>query len=125
MVDEIHNISLLLGNIQAGLQALDRKVDTNNSRAEAASAKMLSALDDHDTRLDALANDSREMREQLDLVAQTAKDSKEVTDDVKRWRQLGVGIIGIVGIGAAWVGANGAVIFDAVMHWLKARLGIP
>lgn len=125
MADEIHNISLLLGDIRGSLRALEGKVDANNSRAEIASAKMLSALEDHDERLNTLTNSSREMREQLDLVAQTAKDSKEVTDDVKRWRQLGIGIIGIVGVGAAWVGANGALIFDVSMKWLKSRLGIP
>lgn len=124
MAGDIHDISMLLGDIRASLRALESKVDTNNSRAEADSAKLLDTLNSHDARLDSLASDSRLMRTDVNNIADTVKDSKAVTDDVKRWRQLGIGIIGIVGVGAAWVGANGMWLFDTTMGWLKARLGL-
>lgn len=124
VASDIDNISLLLGDIRGSLRALESKVDTNNTHAEHASTTLLTALREQDQRLDKLASDSRLMREQLDDVIAIAGDSKIVTDDVKRWRQLGLGVIGLVGIAAAWVGANGMWVVDAVVSWLKTRLGL-
>lgn len=124
MANDIDNISMLLGDIRGSLRALESKVDTNNHRAETASAKVMATLEDQDDRLDTLAHDSRLMRAELTGLTSTVTDSKMVTDDVKRWRQLGLGIIGLVGVGAAWVGANGMWLFDTAMGWLKARLGL-
>ena len=124
MANDIDNISMLLGDIRGSLRALESKVDTNNSRAEASSTKMMATLEEQDDRLGELADDSRLMRTELTHLAEIATDSKSVTDDVKRWRQLGLGIIGLVGVGAAWVGANGMWLFDGAMSWLKARLGL-
>src|SRR5512134_3568575 len=98
MANDIDNISMLLGDIRGSLRALESKVDTNNHRAETASAKVMSTLEDQDDRLDALADSSRLMRAELTGLNTIVTDSKLVTDDVKRWRQLGLGIIGLVGI---------------------------
>lgn len=124
MANDIDNISMLLGDIRGSLRALESKVDTNNNRAEASSTKMMATLEEQDDRLGELADDSRLMRTELTHLTSMATDSKMVTDDVKRWRQLGLGIIGLVGVGAAWVGANGMWLFDTAMGWLKARLGL-
>lgn len=124
MANDIDNISMLLGDIRGSLRALESKVDTNNNRAETASAKVMATLEEQDERLDGLAHDSRLMRSELTGLADIVTDSKMVTDDVKRWRQLGLGVIGLVGVGAAWVGANGMWLFDGSISWLKTRLGL-
>lgn len=124
MANDIDNISMLLGDIRGSLRALESKVDTNNNRAEASSAKVMATLEEQDERLDGMVHDTRLMRDQLAGVTVIANDSKLVTDDVKRWRQLGLGIIGLVGVGAAWVGANGMWLFDGSISWLKTRLGL-
>ncbi len=124
MANDIDNISMLLGDIRGSLRALESKVDTNNNRAEASSAKVMATLEEQDERLDELADSSRLMRTELTGITTTVTDSKMVTDDVKRWRQLGLGIIGLVGIAAAWIGGNLSWLLDMSMGWVRARMGL-
>lgn len=124
MANDIDNISMLLGDIRGSLRALESKVDTNNNRAEANSAKVMATLEEQDERLDELADSSRLMRTELTGLTTTVTDSKMVTDDVKRWRQLGLGVIGLVGIAAAWIGGNLSWLMDMSLEWVKARMGL-
>ncbi len=124
MANDIDNISMLLGDIRGSLRALESKVDTNNNRAEQSSAKVMATLEEQDERLDELAEGSRLMRTELTGLTTTVTDSKMVTDDVKRWRVMGVGAISVVGIGGAWMGANGAWLLDVSLGWIKTRMGL-
>jgi archaellum component FlaC len=56
-------------------------------------------------------------------VAQTQadiKDMKPVTDDVKKWKLMGMGALGVVGIGGIALGVTLAGFFDQLVKFVRA-----
>lgn len=50
---------------------------------------------------------------------ETVSDMKKVTEDVKRWRLMGIGALGVVGIGGVSVGALIAGSLERIAALLK------
>ena len=48
------------------------------------------------------------------------KDMKPVTDDVKKWKLMGMGALGVVGIGGIALGVTLAGFFDQLVRFVRA-----
>ena len=62
-------------------------------------------------RLDAVVDDVSSLRTDVVGMKTTVSSTKEVTDEVRAWKQRGIGALGVVGFGAS-------AITWAIMHWL-------
>lgn len=123
MASEIHDISMLLGQIQGTLQALDRKVDDGERRASDSRTQIQRHLEEQDDAMQAIVVSATQTQDEVRFMRDTLiNDVKPVTDDVKRWRLMGVGAIGITGIGAAWLTANFSWLIDVITSWFKTKI---
>jgi len=87
-------IQRALGELLAEVRNINKKQDDADRSRKAIYASI------DETRRDIHALKS----EQISLRA-TVADTKAVTDDVKRWKAMGMGALAVVGIGSAGIGA--------------------
>lgn len=105
MAHELDEISRVLGGIESTLRDFSRRFDRIETRDE----QRDEALNIIQDQVESLVTDTRYLKEVL------VDDVKPVTDDVKRWRLMGLGALGIIGIGGTAFGAG--------MLWLLNQLG--
>lgn len=117
MAQDIDGISRLLGEIEGTLRALDRRMSEVDSRAESRHTAICSRFDDQDkvnnSNNDALAVIYGELRWMKDIIID---DIRPTVEDVKRWRLMGMGALGIIGIGGAAIGSG--------IMWLLSHAGL-
>lgn len=68
-------------------------------------------------RMDDIISEVGDIKTDIATITEQVKDSKAVTDDVKKWKLMGIGALGVVGIGGTALGVSLANSFE----WL-ARL---
>lgn len=66
-------------------------------------------------RVDDLNSVVSDMKGNIEHLTKDVQDSKYVTDEVKRWKQRGMGALAVVGLGGT---AFGVVISDAVQKFV-------
>ena len=110
MAHDIDEISMMLGDIKASL----RSILADNSKLSNQIDEQEDTLRDLVSKLTSTAADVRLMRAEID-------DMRPVTDDVKRWRTMGVGALTVTGIGAAWIGSNGAWLWQTAVNFFKTH----
>lgn len=117
MVQDIHDISRLLGEIEGTLKALDRRMGEVDARAESRHEAICARLDEQDDVNSAnntvVAGIHGELRWMKDAIV---TDIRPVIEDVRRWRLMGMGAIGIIGIGGA--------AFGSAIMWLLNQIGL-
>jgi hypothetical protein len=67
--------------------------------------------------MDEIISEVGEIKTDIAIIKDVIGDAKAVTDDVKKWKRMGIGALGVVGIGGAALGVTLASSFE----WL-ARL---
>lgn len=120
MPNDIDEISHLLGQLGGKLDALNDQFKDNAKATRVRWTGVHARLDSQDKvaaellhRLDNTVEEVRYLKEVID------KDVKPVTDDVKRWRLMGMGALAIVGIGGAAFGSGLLWLWDNVASRLK------
>ena len=48
------------------------------------------------------------------------KEMKPITEDVQKWKLMGLGALGVVGLGGAALGVTLAGFFDQLLKFLRA-----
>jgi hypothetical protein len=107
--NELHDISRLLGNLESGLASMNHRFDKLEDRMD----ERDDTLSDMRDTLEANTNDTRYLKDVL------LKDIKPVTDDVRRWRLMGMGALAIVGVGGAAIGSTALWLWDHAAAWIK------
>ncbi|HEV7321598.1 MAG TPA: DUF1515 family protein [Ensifer sp.] len=95
-----------LGELVAGMRALQEsihRVEEGARRAEDKSA--LSQASVH-RRMDQLADRVSELEASASAIAADISEMKPVTDDVRRWKLMGIGALGVTGIAAMALGVS-------------------
>ena len=105
MAHELDDISRLLGNIESTVNTLGRRFDRLEKRMDERDG----TLNELQSAAGDLADNVRLMRTVIDT------DIRPVTDDVKRWRLMGMGALGIIGVGSAAMGT--------AFLWVMQQLG--
>lgn len=106
MAHELDDISRLLGNIESNLNTLGRRFDHMERRMDHRDG----VLDEIQAAAAVVAEDVRYMKDTI------ADDIRPVTDDVKRWRQMGLGALGVIGVGGA--------AFASAVLWLLSQMNV-
>lgn len=102
MAGELHEISHTLGEIEGRLASLVAQFQESERESRDNRASMHGRMDGQDRTLAAIVRDAEDTRFSVKkLEATITTDIKPVTDDVRRWRAMGMGALGVTGIGAA------------------------
>jgi hypothetical protein len=124
MNSELHDISLAIGELRAEVKNLkDTFLQTNHGAVEHRAAIH--------RRVDALITEVNDVKSAVDVLAAKAtttdnqmKDVKEVTDEVKMWKQRGVGALFVAGIAGTALGgtAVGFLVYwwDTIIKLLRS-----
>lgn len=107
--NELHDISRLLGNLESGLASLNHRFDQLEARMDDRDDTLAAMRD----TLEANTNDTRYLKDVL------LHDIKPVTDDVRRWRLMGMGALAIVGLGGAAMGGAVLWLWDTIISRIK------
>jgi hypothetical protein len=119
-MNELDGISRLLGEIEGTLRALDRRVEANDQRSTEHRRVMHERFDDQDQAIQTIVKEAADTASAVRYMRKTIdEDLKPVTDDVKRWRLMGMGALAVTGLGAASIG--GTIIWVLQSIWPHAR----
>lgn len=116
---KLDDISVMIGRMEAEVSGLRRDFQAAELRSV-----------DHRTavhrRMDGIIEDLGEVKadvsataEKIEAVKDDVAEMKPVTEEVKRWKLMGLGALGVVGIGGASLG----YAFQAPIDWLLKVIG--
>lgn len=95
-----------LGELVAGLRALQddmREIKDAQMRAEDKSTQSRAVVH---RRMDEMVSHVGALERNISTVQADVADMKPVTNDVKRWKLIGIGALGMVGIGGIALGVS-------------------
>lgn len=71
-------------------------------------------------RVDALVDRVAGVEATVEKTKTDVRDMKPVTDDVKKWKLMGMGALGVVGVGGVALGVTLAGFFDQLVRLIRA-----
>jgi len=95
-----------LGELVAGMRGLQesiRRLEEGSVRAEDKAATSRAAVHQ---RMDQLVNRVGHVEASVATIGEDVSEMKPVTDDVKRWKLMGIGALGVTGIAAMALGVS-------------------
>ncbi|OLP44662.1 DUF1515 family protein [Rhizobium oryziradicis] len=111
-----------LGELVAGLRALQddmREIKDAQIRAEDKSNQSRAVVH---RRMDEMVGHVGALERNISTVQADVADMKPVTNDVKRWKLIGIGALGMIGIGGIALGVSFADVLKRVGALLLGRL---
>lgn len=121
---KLDDISEAIGALRAEVKGLRRDFETEGS----ARAEHAKKSDEHRAtihrRVDDLVDEVGDLKAQVNVMDATVTDSKAVTDEVKQWKQRGIGALFVTGLASAAISgtivAFAAYWWDSIMRALRA-----
>ncbi|MGF6157753.1 hypothetical protein M2267_003012 [Ensifer sp. KUDG1] len=95
-----------LGELVAGMRSLQesiRRLEEGSMRAEDKAATSRAAVHQ---RMDQLVDRVGHVEASVATIGEDVSEMKPVTDDVKRWKLMGIGALGVTGIAAMALGVS-------------------
>lgn len=95
-----------LGELVAGMRSLQesiRRLEEGSMRAEDKAATSRAAVHQ---RMDQLVDRVGDLEASVSTIDANVAEMKPVTDDVKRWKLMGIGALGVTGIAAMALGVS-------------------
>ncbi len=95
-----------LGELVAGMRGLQesiRRLEEGSVRAEDKAATSRAAVHQ---RMDQLVDRVGDLEASVSTIDSNVAEMKPVTDDVKRWKLMGIGALGVTGIAAMALGVS-------------------
>lgn len=104
MAVKLDDISVAIGDLRAEVRGLRRDIEASDADRADATRR----ADEHRAtihrRVDDLVSEVGDLKTDVAGVQKDVADMKPVTDDVRRWKLMGLGALGIVGIGGTAFG---------------------
>jgi archaellum component FlaC len=113
MTTKLDDISEAIGSLRAEMAGLRRDFQTSESRANSHRTGVHRRMDDLVSELSGVKVDLAIVKGDVTDVKDDIADMKPVTDDVKRWKLMGIGALGVTGIAAA------AIASIVTAYWSK------
>lgn len=117
MSTKLDDISEAIGALRAEVAGLRRDLHASETRAVDSNRR----ADEHRAsihkRVDDLVEEVGDMKSDVSVMKTTVADSKLVTDEVKQWKQRGIGALFVTGIASA---AVGGLVVGFVSYWWEA-----
>lgn len=126
MTASLNEIYKAIGSLETAVKGLAAKIEESDQRADASNKR----ADEHRTvvhrRVDELVGEVGSLNTKVakvegELAGVTADlaDTKEVTDEVRAWKQRGIGALAIVGFGASGLTFIIQHYFDQIAAWVR------
>ncbi|MDX3929267.1 MAG: DUF1515 family protein [Shinella sp.] len=109
-----------LGELVAGMKGLQDafvRMEQQNQRSEDKSLESRSKVH---KRMDELVDRVGKVETSVATVQDDVKEMKPVTDEVRRWKLMGMGALGVIGIGAL---AAGVTFAEAIRRIARIVVG--
>jgi hypothetical protein len=101
----LNDIYRAIGTLSAQVEGLRRDIDASERRAGAENREADEKRAQVHRRMDDLVNEVGDIKTDIATITDQVKDSKKVTDQVKQWRAMGLGGLGVVGIACTALGS--------------------
>jgi len=98
--------------IEKSMLAAEREAHETNAAANVSRAAIHRRMDD-------LQGEVSDIKTDISVVKIDVADTKRVTEDVKRWRLMGLGALGVTGIAASALTSLIAYYWDVVIRSLR------
>jgi hypothetical protein len=95
-----------LGELVAGMRGLQESIHRIEDGARRAEDKSAAGQASVHRRMDQLAERVNELEASASAIGAEISDMKPVTDDVRRWKLMGIGALGVTGIAAMALGVG-------------------
>jgi chromosome segregation ATPase len=114
----LNDIYRAIGTLSAQVEGLRRDIDASERRAGAENREADEKRAQVHRRMDDLVNEVGDIKTDIATITTQVTDSKKVTDEVKKWKLMGLGALGVVGIAGTALGVSLANSFE----WLAKLL---
>lgn len=104
MTSKLDDISVAIGRMEAEMGGLRRDFQSSELRSVDHRAAIHRRMDGLVDDLGEVKTEVATVKANVEAVKEDVGEMKPVTDDVRRWRQMGIGALGVVGIGGAALG---------------------
>ncbi len=116
MAAEQNEIMRSLGRLEEGVRQLRADFDS----ATASRSKIHDKIDHLESTIVIAGHAAAQTRDRIDAVEKALHDDiKPTTDEFKRMKLAGLGVIGFVGVAAATFGASLSPMISAIREWLS------
>lgn len=106
------NINYQLGAILAEVKNLKEDFRRSEDKSDLSRSAVHRRMDELVARVGSLETT-------LQATKSEVAEMKPVTDDVKKWKLMGIGALGVVGIGGTAMGVMLAGVLEKMAHFLK------
>ncbi len=100
--------------IQEDLRRIEDKIQRSDDKSDESRAKMHRRIDD-------AVGVVAEVKTSVATLEKDVKEMKPVTDDVRRWKLMGIGALGMMGIGGVALGVSFADALKRIAGLLIGR----
>ncbi|ATU91454.1 DUF1515 family protein [Phyllobacterium zundukense] len=108
----LNDIYKSIGALTAEVQGLRRDMEASERRAALENREADEKRAVVHRRMDDIISEVGDIKTDIATITEQVKDSKTVTDDVKKWKAMGIGALGVVGIGGTALGVSLASYFE-------------
>jgi outer membrane murein-binding lipoprotein Lpp len=126
MTASLNEIYKAIGSLETAVKGLAAKMDESDARADASNrradehrATVHRRVDELVSEVGVLNSKVAHVEGELSGVTADLADTKEVTDEVRAWKQRGIGALAIVGFGASGLTFLIQHYFEQIMAWLR------
>lgn len=112
MTGKLDEISKAIGGLEQAVIGLRNDLQQSETRSIDHRANLHRRVDD-------LVSDVGDLGVKVASMEATVSDSKTVTDDVKRWKLMGIGALAVVGIGGTALGVMVANSLEAIAKFFR------
>lgn len=114
-----------LGRLEEAVKNLKEDFTDEKQHSAESRGRMHTKLERIEENVGIVGDVAAQARDKANIVEKlVTEDIKPVTDDVKRWRLMGMGFLGLIGIAGAAFGITVATFGDAVVSALRHFLKI-
>lgn len=114
VTSKLDDISMAIGRMEAEVAGLRRDFQASELRSVDHRAGVHRRMDDLVADLGEANQKLATATAKIGAVSDDVAEMKPVTEEVKRWKLMGIGALGVVGIGGASIG----YAFQAPIDWL-------
>ncbi|RWC91632.1 MAG: DUF1515 domain-containing protein [Mesorhizobium sp.] len=119
MTASLNQIYKAIGSLETSVMNLAKAIEVSDKRASDSNKR----ADQHRAvihkRVDDLVGEVGDIKTSVETMKEDVADSKVVTDEVKQWKQRGVGALFVAGIAGT---AIGGVVVGFIVYWWEAIL---
>ena len=104
-----------LGELVAGMRGLQESIRRIEEGAQRAEDKTATSHANVHLRMEQLADRVGELEASVLAIGTDVAEMKPVTDDVRRWKLMGIGALGVTGIAAMALGVSFAEVIRRIV----------